>query len=123
MVSLLFVAAVLGFLGVGLGAFGAHGLRAKITPESLAVYQTGVQYHLIHTVAMVLAALLTDRLAATNWVLLAGWFFFGGIIVFSGSLYILAISGQRRWGAVTPIGGLLFLAGWALLAIAALSGI
>lgn len=123
MVSLLFVAAVLGVLGVGLGAFGAHGLRAKITPESLAVYQTGVQYHLIHTVAIVLAALLTDRLAATNWVLLAGWFFFAGIIVFSGSLYILAISGQRRWGAVTPIGGLLFLAGWALLAISALSGI
>lgn len=111
--------AVLSGLGVVFGAFGAHGLRDRMTADLLAVYETGVQYHLIHGLALLAVAGAASRWP-NAWIGAAGWLFAAGIVVFSGSLYILAISGVRWWGAVTPIGGVCFLAGWAALAVGAL---
>jgi uncharacterized membrane protein YgdD (TMEM256/DUF423 family) len=116
--TFLFVGAVMGFVGVSLGAFGAHGLRARLSPEMLAVFETGVRYHMYHALALVGTAAFMTRLdgrAAT----LAGWFFTAGIFIFSGSLYALALTGVTILGAITPIGGLAFLAGWICLAVAA----
>lgn len=107
--------AAFAFLAVALGAFGAHGLREKISAEALAVYQTGVHYQLVHALALLLlAALVIEGKAARA----AGWLFIAGVVVFSGSLYLLAITGAKWWGAVTPIGGLCFLVGWVCLIVA-----
>lgn len=103
-------AAILGFLGVALGAFAAHALRLSGKPEEW--WRTGVQYHQIHALAALLAALLG--------VPRAGWLFVAGAALFSGSLYGMALTGQTWLGAVTPLGGLGFLAGWAILAFEAL---
>ena len=111
--------AVLSGLGVLFGAFGAHGLRERVTADMLAVFETGVRYHLIHGLAVLAVAWAASRWPSA-WIGAAGWLFAAGIVVFSGSLYILAISGVRWWGAVTPIGGVCFLAGWAALAVGAL---
>jgi uncharacterized membrane protein YgdD (TMEM256/DUF423 family) len=116
--TFLLLGAILGFLGVGLGAFGAHGLRGRLSPDMLAVFETGVRYHMYHALALILTSLVMAR--AGGWLVnAAGWCFVGGILLFSGSLYALAISGVTILGAITPIGGLAFLAGWACLAIAA----
>jgi uncharacterized membrane protein YgdD (TMEM256/DUF423 family) len=107
------------FLGVALGAFGAHGLRGRLSPEMLAVFQTGVQYHMYHALALVLVSGMMGRMS--GWLIqTAGWSFAAGIVLFSGSLYVLAISGVTVFGAITPIGGLAFLIGWACLAFAAI---
>jgi uncharacterized membrane protein YgdD (TMEM256/DUF423 family) len=111
--------AVLSGLGVLVGAFGAHGLRDRVTADMLAIFETGVRYHLIHGLAVLAVAWAASRWPSA-WIGAAGWLFAAGIVVFSGSLYILAISGVRWWGAVTPIGGVCFLAGWAALAVGAL---
>jgi uncharacterized membrane protein YgdD (TMEM256/DUF423 family) len=114
----LLLGAVFGFLGVGLGAFGAHGLRGRLSPDMLAVFETGVRYHMYHALALILTALILPRMS--GWlVVTAGWCFTAGIVLFSGSLYALALSGVTILGAITPIGGLAFLAGWACLAVAA----
>jgi uncharacterized membrane protein YgdD (TMEM256/DUF423 family) len=107
--------AVLGLLGVAAGAFAAHALRSRLGAESLATFETAVRYQLYHAVALLAVALAYDRWpgAPLAW---AGWLFIAGVAVFSGSLYLLVITGARWWGAVTPLGGLAFLAGWALLA-------
>jgi uncharacterized membrane protein YgdD (TMEM256/DUF423 family) len=112
--------AIAGFLGVALGAFGAHALRDRITPDWLAVYQTGVQYHLIHALALLFVGLLADRLptAAARTARVSGTLFAVGILLFSGSLYALALTGFRKLGIITPFGGICFLTGWALLAVA-----
>jgi uncharacterized membrane protein YgdD (TMEM256/DUF423 family) len=116
--TFLLVGAVAGFLGVGLGAFGAHGLRSRVSPEMLAVFETGVRYHMYHALALVATSLLMARMS--GWLMTtAGWCFTAGIVLFSGSLYLLAITGVTVLGAITPIGGLAFLAGWACLALAA----
>jgi len=117
-----FLGALLGLFGVGLGAFGAHVLKPRIGMEALAVYQTGVQYHLVHALALLVVGLLPRLLPMTVHLRLAGWFFLAGVVLFSGSLYLLAVSGQRWLGAITPFGGLAFLVGWALIAVAALKG-
>lgn len=105
------IAAAMGFLGVALGAFGAHGLRSTLTAhDTTAIWQTAVLYHLVHAVASLWAA---DKNPAIVWV----WTL--GIVVFSGSLYILAVTNMRWLGAITPIGGLLFLAGWVLVVLKA----
>ncbi len=115
--TFLLVGAVAGFLAVGLGAFGAHGLRGRLSPEMLAVFETGVRYHMYHALAIVLTGLIAARWS--GWLVhTAGWCFAAGIVLFSGSLYALALSGVTVLGAITPIGGLLFLAGWACLAFA-----
>ncbi len=99
------ISGVLGFLGVALGAFGAHGLKKMLSDEMMQVYQTGVLYHLIHTVALL-------TITIYNKMPYAQICFLVGILIFSGSLYILTISGMKKLGMVTPIGGLFFLAGW-----------
>lgn len=117
----LLIAAISGFLAVALGAFGAHGLRDKLSADLLAVYQTGVQYQFYHTFATLVVALLlmlSPQSMALKW---SGNLFAIGIVIFSGSLYVLALSGVRWLGAITPLGGLAFLAGWISLAIAAWS--
>jgi uncharacterized membrane protein YgdD (TMEM256/DUF423 family) len=106
---------VLAGSAVALGAFGAHALKARLAPEMLAVYDTGVRWQTVHALA-----LLAVAWAATRWpgsaVQAAGWCFVAGCVLFSGSLYVLSLTGVRGWGAVTPIGGLAWLAGWAALA-------
>ena len=111
--------AVFGFLGVAAGAFGAHALKSRLPAELLAVFETGARYQLIHAVALVALAGLSAQ-AAPGLLKAAGWCFTAGIVVFSGSLYALALSGVRAWGAVTPIGGLMLLSGWAALAASTL---
>jgi uncharacterized membrane protein YgdD (TMEM256/DUF423 family) len=107
-------AAVYGLLGVLLGAFGAHALKAKLPPDLLAVWKTAVEYQFYHAFALALVGLLlrgnSDRVLDA-----AGACFVAGVLVFSGSLYALSLSNVRVLGAITPIGGLLFIAGWALL--------
>jgi len=116
--TFLLLGAIFGFLGVALGAFGAHGLRGRLSPEMLAVFETAVRYQMYHTLALLITGLVMAR--TDGWLFpLAGWCFVAGILIFSGSLYALALSGVTVLGAITPIGGLAFLAGWACLAIAA----
>jgi uncharacterized membrane protein YgdD (TMEM256/DUF423 family) len=117
--KLIFVGAVFGFLGVALGAFGAHILKARLSPDMLAVFETGVRYHLIHAVAIVASAAVADRVS-DRLLAAAGWLFALGIVLFSGSLYALALTGTTTFGAVTPMGGVAFLAGWMCLTISAL---
>ena len=113
------VGALFGGIGVLLGAFGAHGLRAALSPEMLAVYETGVRYLMYHALA-----LLALGCGAGRWrgrlVTMAGWLFVAGILVFSGSLCLLAVSGQRWLGTMTPVGGLAFVLGWGCMGVAAL---
>jgi uncharacterized membrane protein YgdD (TMEM256/DUF423 family) len=104
------VAAVFGFLGVGLGAFGAHALRARLAPEQLAVWETAVHYQLLH--AVVLLALGLYAAATARPLGVAPWLFAAGIVCFSGSLYGLVLGGPRLLGPVTPLGGLALIAGW-----------
>jgi len=116
--TFLFVGAVAGFLAVALGAFGAHGLRSRLSPEMLAVFETAVRYHIYHALAIVLVALMLGRF--DGWMFrAAGWAFTVGIVLFSGSLYLLAMTGVTMLGAITPIGGIALLLGWGFLAVAA----
>ena len=120
----LVLAGVFGFLGVALGAFGAHGLKGRLEAaadgaQRLGWWQTGAQYHLIHALALVAAAYLASRSAGTA-ASVAGYCFAGGIVLFSGSLYVMTLTGVRVLGAVTPFGGLLMLVGWAAVVVAAL---
>jgi len=106
-------------IGVALGAFGAHGLKSRVAPEMLVVWQTGVQYHLIHALGLVLIAILCQLLPDLSLIRSAGWALQLGILLFSGSLYILVLSGIKSLGMITPLGGLAFLTGWLLLALSA----
>ena len=108
---------VLGFTGVAAGAFGAHALRARLPADLLAVWETAARYQLIHAVALLAVALLAAR-APSGAAAAAGWLFAAGVVLFSGSLYALALTGVRVLGAVTPLGGVCFLAGWVALALA-----
>lgn len=117
--TFLFVGALAGAVGVGLGAFGAHGLRGRLAPDMLAVFETGVRYHLYHALAILLVAALAGRVDS-RWIQIAGWCFTAGIVIFSGSLYVLAVTGVTMLGAITPIGGVAFLAGWACLLVASM---
>jgi len=107
---------VLGALGVAAGAFGAHALRQKLDPAMLEVFETGARYQLLHAVVMVAAAAALER-RPSRLLAAACWLFGTGIVLFSGSLYALALAGPTLWGAVTPFGGVSFLAGWACLAL------
>lgn len=109
-------------LSVALGAFGAHGLKARLPADMMAVYQTGVQYHMIHALGILLVAALSLKLGESSLVSWSGWLLFIGIILFSGSLYVLSVSGIKILGAITPFGGVSFLIGWLLLAYAAMKG-
>jgi uncharacterized membrane protein YgdD (TMEM256/DUF423 family) len=111
--------AILGFVGVALGAFGAHALRGRVAPDMIEVWKTGVLYQLIHTLALLGVAALGPRAGRPQ--LVAGLWLVG-IAIFCGSLYLLVLTGQRWWGAVTPVGGLAFMAGWIALAVSARRG-
>src|SRR3954471_2602469 len=115
--TFLLVGSLLGFLGVAAGAFGAHGLRSRLSVDMLAVFETAVRYQMYHVFAILLVAAAIGRLGDARLLALAGWFFVAGIVLFSGSLYALALTGVTTLGAITPIGGLAFLVGWACLAI------
>jgi uncharacterized membrane protein YgdD (TMEM256/DUF423 family) len=110
---------IFGFLAVAIGAFGAHALRDTLEAHNTtAVYQTGVQYHVTHALALLLIALLLGQFPNAKPLRAAGGLFAVGIIIFSGSLYALALSGIRIFGAITPLGGLCFLAGWVCITLA-----
>jgi len=115
--TFLLIGAILGFLGVAFGAFGAHGLRGRLSPEMLGVFETGVRYQMYHVFAILIVAAARGRLGDIPLLAVAGWLFFAGILVFSGSLYVLSLSGVRWLGAITPLGGLLFLLGWMTLVV------
>lgn len=117
----LLLAALAGFTGVALGAFAAHGLKGQLSAEYLAVFQTGVHYQLIHALALLGVALLAERLPG-GLVKAAGTLFAVGILLFSGSLYALTLSGLGKLGMITPLGGVCFLAGWLCLGLVALRG-
>jgi uncharacterized membrane protein YgdD (TMEM256/DUF423 family) len=134
--AFLAIGAVSGCLGVALGAFGSHALRARLEPERLAQFETGVRYQLWHALALFAVVLigslhfvspsLNGELLALergmDWpAALAGWLFVAGTVLFSGSLYALALTGNRRWGMVAPFGGACFILGWAFLAFAAVT--
>jgi uncharacterized membrane protein YgdD (TMEM256/DUF423 family) len=118
--TFLLIGSVLGFLGVAFGAFGAHALRARLTPEMLAVFETGVRYQMYHAFAVLIVAAAIGHFGNARLLAAAGWLFFSGVLLFSGSLYALTLTGQGVLGAITPIGGLLFLLGWACLAVFAI---
>lgn len=114
----LIIAALSGLLAVMIGAFGAHGLKARLSVDMMAVYQTGVQYHFYHTLALLFIGLLSlnyPQVSLLNW---SAGMMVVGIIIFSGSLYVLSISGIKWLGAITPLGGTAFIIGWLLLAVA-----
>jgi uncharacterized membrane protein YgdD (TMEM256/DUF423 family) len=110
------VGAVSAFVGVAVGAFGAHGLKNRLDAEALAVFEVGVRYQMYHAFALVAAAWAWARWPGTLAVA-GGWLFVAGTLVFSGSLYALSLTGVRWLGAITPLGGLAFLAGWLCLAV------
>jgi len=113
-------AAIMLALAVCIGAFGAHGLQARLDAYSLGVYEKGVFYHFVHALGMLAVPLLVRAglisISAGNW---AGWLLLAGIVLFSGSLYVLAITGMRTLGAITPFGGVSFIAAWMVIAVCA----
>ena len=113
------IGALNGLLAVALGAFAAHVLRQKLEPRLFEIWEVGVRYHMYHALALVAVAL-----AYAQWqkplLVTAGWLFVAGIVIFSGSLYVLSLTGLRWLGAITPMGGVALIAGWVLLAVAAL---
>jgi uncharacterized membrane protein YgdD (TMEM256/DUF423 family) len=114
------VGGVSALLAVALGAFGAHALKGRLPPEMLAVWHTGVEYHLAHALGLLAVGLVVTQLPDSTLLKWSGWLMLAGIVLFSGSLYALALSGERWLGAITPTGGFAFLAAWALFVAAAL---
>ncbi len=117
-----FLGSLSGAIAVMLGAFGSHGLRKRLTSDSMATFEIGVRYQMYHAVAMIAASIASGQWSASSLPSVAGWLFTIGTLLFSGSLYILALTQKRRLGAITPFGGLAFIAGWVCLALPALSG-
>ncbi|NEQ33632.1 MAG: DUF423 domain-containing protein [Leptolyngbya sp. SIO4C5] len=118
----LVLAAVLGGLAVAGGAFGAHALRGQLAARSLEIFETGIRYQMYHALGLLaIALLLLQRPDSSSLLTVAGWAFVGGVLIFSGSLYGLSLSGIKWLGAITPLGGVALIGGWICLAIAALS--
>jgi len=107
-------------LGVVLGAFGAHALKARLPPEALSVYHTAVQYHLWHSLGVLAVGFACLQFPASGWLKASGWLLAAGIVLFSGSLYLYAVTGTRWLVAVTPLGGGAFILGWLAFVLAAL---
>jgi uncharacterized membrane protein YgdD (TMEM256/DUF423 family) len=105
---------------VSLGAFGAHALEGRLSAEMLAVWHTGVEYHIYHALGLLAVGLVATQLQESALLKWSGWLMLAGILLFSGSLYALALSGERWLGAITPVGGIAFLAAWALFVVAVL---
>ena len=113
------IGALSGAIGVAAGAFGAHALRARLEPRLLEVFETGARYQMYHAIAMLAAAWIVTRFPG-SLANASGWLFLAGTVLFSGSLYAMTLTGIRALGAITPIGGVCFIAGWACLALAAM---
>ena len=113
------LASLSGMLAVILGAFGAHGLRGKLDDYAMGVFETAVQYHTSHALGLLAIGIVAHWRPHSIQLKWAGWLFLAGIVLFSGSLYVLAVSGVRWLGAITPLGGVAFIAGWICLALAA----
>lgn len=114
----LILGAINAALAVLLGAFGAHGLKARISVEMLGVYQTGVQYHLFHALGLLVVGIMALHIVDSVYLRWAGWFMLAGVMLFSGSLYMLSVGGIRWLGMVTPFGGLAFITAWMLFVVA-----
>jgi uncharacterized membrane protein YgdD (TMEM256/DUF423 family) len=114
--NFLLVAAIFGFLAVAFGAFGAHALRNRLSPEMLSVFEIGVRYQMYHVFALLAVAGAMAHVGPVRLLSIAGWSFAAGIVIFSGSLYALALTGTGMFGAITPIGGVALLIGWGCLA-------
>lgn len=115
----LFLGALNGFLSVALGAFGAHALEGILTPERMSTWETAVRYEMYHAFALVAVGLLKMKFPTSKLLNWAGWLFFLGIVLFTGSLFIICLAGITTLGIITPMGGVSFLIGWLLLMIAA----
>lgn len=111
------VACIVAMIGVGLGAFGSHILGERIGEDALKTFQTGIQYHFIHALAMLIVAIVMGVWGESRRLAWAAWLFFAGIVMFSGSLYLLSTTGLKIFGPITPLGGVAFIAGWILLAL------
>ncbi len=109
--------AILAAIGVTLGAFGAHALQARLTADRLGTFETGVRYQMYHSIGLLAAGLAIGHWSTSSWPIIAGWLFLAGIILFSGSLYLLVFTDRRWLGAITPLGGIAFIAGWICLAL------
>ncbi|MCK8486396.1 DUF423 domain-containing protein [Paenibacillus sp. MBLB2552] len=120
MTLLLTLGGIMMFLAVALGAFGAHALKNRLTEDRQKTYQTGVQYHIAHGLGLILFGLAAAQFGSDSLIVLAGWFLFAGIVLFSGSLYALSLTGIRKLGAITPLGGVCFLAGWVIFVLSAI---
>ena len=118
--TLLAIGAIMGALAVAIGAFGAHGLEGRVSERMMENYQTGVQYHMFHSLGIIVVGLTAAVIGGSALLGWAGSLMFFGMIVFSGSLYTMALTGMTWLGAITPIGGVAFILGWILLMIAAL---
>jgi len=116
------IGAISGFIAVAAGAFGAHGLKSRLTPDMLSTFEIGVRYQMYHALLLVLIGVLLGRGSENSTLSLAGWMVVAGTALFSGSLYVLVLTGQRWLGAVTPLGGLCFLVAWLAVAYSALRG-
>lgn len=114
--TFLMLGAINAFLCVALGAFGAHGLKQRLSTDMLAVYQTGVQYHFYHALGLLAVGLILLHFPKSRLIVFSGWSMVAGIILFSVSLYALSLTGVRGLGAITPLGGVAFLSAWAMLA-------
>lgn len=107
-------------IAVLLGAFGAHALKSRLSPEMMEIFQTGVQYHFYHALGLLAVGIIAWHLPESTWLRWSGWLMFAGIVIFSGSLYMLSATGIKWLGAITPLGGTAFIVAWVLLTIAVL---
>jgi uncharacterized membrane protein YgdD (TMEM256/DUF423 family) len=117
MKTFIIIGAINAFLAVALGAFGAHGLKDKLDPHYLEIWKTGVTYQMFHATGLLIIGLLLGKVEVSSFFTWSGWLFFIGIILFSGSLYVLSLTKVGVLGAITPLGGVCFLAGWVLMII------
>ncbi|GAB1768165.1 DUF423 domain-containing protein [Priestia aryabhattai] len=115
----LIIGAINAMLAVALGAFGAHGLEGKISEKYLEVWKTGVQYQMFHAIGLFVIAFLLSKFPQSSLLTASGWIMFAGIVLFSGSLYVLSTSGIKVLGAITPLGGVAFIVAWILIVVAA----
>jgi uncharacterized membrane protein YgdD (TMEM256/DUF423 family) len=115
----LIIGAINAMLAVALGAFGAHGLEGKISEKYLEVWKTGVQYQMFHAMGLFVIAFLLSKFPQSSLLTASGWIMFAGIVLFSGSLYVLSTSGIKVLGAITPLGGVAFVVAWILIVVAA----
>ena len=115
----LIIGAINAMLAVALGAFGAHGLEGKISEKYLEVWKTGVQYQMFHAMGLFVIAFLLNKFPQSSLLTASGWIMFAGIVLFSGSLYVLSTSGIKVLGAITPLGGVAFIVAWILIVVAA----